>query len=603
MAKRDKRSKQDIATKNYLAGRQLVRFNPALGALSARARFVRVKKGKYPADGLAYVSIDGVITCNPNVRAEPKQWARAIAHCLLHLGMGHFQERSRPDDWNIACDYAVESFLSIMKFGEPFNPVKLPLNNSDAERVYHSLGAVSDKTDYLALSTAGYAARDMKFKPSLSSSRNRAVWPPLSSSPPNWEATFAAGLSRAVRNAVKASAGELGETSSQSAAHFSGAMEWFISNYPLLGAIAARFTIIEDPLVCHRMGIQVAAISPSMGEIYINPHRDLSVEEKRFVIAHELLHAALQHDSRREWRDAFFWNLACDFVINLWLTEMGVGERPDDALYDEQLKGMSAEAVYDLIMTNTKKYKRYATLRGRGLGDILPGSSHGNNSDVDLDDFYRRAIAQGLTYHQEQRRGYLPAGLIEEIRALSHPPIPWDVELANWFDEHFTPDEKARSYARLSRRQSSTPDIPRPSWTFSQNALSGRTFGVVLDTSGSMERSLLAKSLGAIASYSVARDVPAARVVFCDASPHDMGYMQPEEIAGSVKVKGRGGTVLQPGVDLLLQAEDFPKTAPILVITDTYCDKPVFYGREHAYLIPRGSSLPFVAKGKVFRMK
>jgi len=45
----------------------------------------------------------------------------------------------------------------------------------------------------------------------------------------------------------------------------------------------------------------------------------------------------------------------------------------------------------------------------------------------------------------------------------------------------------------------------------------GRVFGVVLDTSGSMDRTLLGKALGAIASYSISRDVLAGRVVFCDA--------------------------------------------------------------------------------------
>ena len=41
-------------------------------------------------------------------------------------------------------------------------------------------------------------------------------------------------------------------------------------------------------------------------------------------------------------------------------------------------------------------------------------------------------------------RGLLPAGLIEEIRALSQPPIPWDVELAQWFDHYFAPLERRR---------------------------------------------------------------------------------------------------------------------------------------------------------------
>ena len=80
-----------------------------------------------------------------------------------------------------------------------------------------------------------------------------------------------------------------------------------------------------------------------------------------------------------------------------------------------------------------------------------------------------------------------------------------------------------------------------------------RTFGVVLDTSGSMDRELLGKALGAIASYSVARDVPLVRVIFCDAVAYDAGYLAPEDIANKVRVKGKGGTVLQPGINTIYQ--------------------------------------------------
>jgi predicted metal-dependent peptidase len=162
--------------------------------------------------------------------------------------------------------------------------------------------------------------------------------------------------------------------------------------------------------------------------------------------------------------------------------------------------------------------------------------------------------------------------------------------------------EKVRTYARLSRRQSSTPDIPRPRYIVPPGALEGRTFGVVLDTSGSMDRNLLAKALGAIASYSASRDVPAARVVFCDAVAHDAGYMSPDAIAGAVRVRGRGGTVLQPGVDLLEKAEDFPRNGPILIITDGQCDR-FRVSRDHAFLMPEGSHLPFPPRGKVFRIQ
>ena len=151
---------------------------------------------------------------------------------------------------------------------------------------------------------------------------------------------------------------------------------------------------------------------------------------------------------------------------------------------------------------------------------------------------------------------------MEEIRAVSRPPIPWDVELARWFDERFAPMERRRSYARLSRRQSATPDIPRPAWSAEPDLEQQHIFGVVLDTSGSMGRQLLAAALGSIASYSQARDVHHVRVVFCDAAPYDQGTMHPEDVAGAVQVRGRGGTKLQPGIDLLEHDPAFPRDAP-----------------------------------------
>ena len=43
-------------------------------------------------------------------------------------------------------------------------------------------------------------------------------------------------------------------------------------------------------------------------------------------MAHEMLHAALRHGTRRQGRDPYIWNVACDYVINGWLVEMGVGD-------------------------------------------------------------------------------------------------------------------------------------------------------------------------------------------------------------------------------------------------------------------------------------
>jgi len=584
----------DVATQNFYQGVDMVEKHPLFQPLIKNARVMRSNEVEYPGNGLAYVTNNGSIYCHPKRREESMVWARAIAHCLLHLGMGHFQEKSHPYEWNLACDYVVEKFLFDLKFGKNVKDLSYLSDITNEEKLYRNLCANIDKAKFIGFGTADEYEQDMLKVP-------EERW----RSKIQWSKLFASGLSAAVQSAISVAAGVQESMDYQSERPLQTVayrmIQWFISSYPLLGAIAANFKLVEDPMICQRMEISVGAVAPGLLEIYLNPSAGLSEEEIRFVIAHEFLHVALRHDSRLEWRDPYFWNVACDYVINQWLTEMGIGERPDGVLYDEQFKGMNAEAIYDMIVTDMRRYRKLATLRGVGLGDILYGPNQ-LSADVDLDTFYRRALAQGLSYHQEQERGFLPAGLVEEIRALSHPPIPWDVELARWFDDYFTPVEKIRSYARPSRRQAATPDIPRPNWSVSQSTLDGRTLGVVLDTSGSMSRGLLATALGAIASYSAVRDVYATRVVFCDADAHDMGYMKPEEIAGTVKVRGRGGTVLQPGIDLLEKAEDFPKEAPILIITDAECDKVIIHGREHAFLIPRGAKLPFIPKGKVFRM-
>jgi hypothetical protein len=234
----------------------------------------------------------------------------------------------------------------------------------------------------------------------------------------------------------------------------------------------------------------------ALGEIYVNPRAGLTGDEWRFVLAHEMLHAALRHGDRVGGRDPYLWNVACDYVINGWLLELSVGAMPDGLLHDPSLAGLSAEAVYDRIATDLRRLRKLATLRGRGLGDVLteplPHSGEAATA-VDLDEFYRKALIDGLTCH-EARRGLLPAGLEAEIKALEHPPLPWDARLARWFDEHVAAEAPRRSYARPSRRQSASPDIPRPGRLVPVEESPRHTFGVVLDTSASMPERLLGKA-------------------------------------------------------------------------------------------------------------
>ncbi|MFE5141144.1 hypothetical protein ACFRDV_26285 [Streptomyces fagopyri] len=592
------RPKKDPAGEAFAEGMRQVRANRALAAIG----FSTCRQedcAASPRQGLVRVDSDGVLHVHPTRRAEPAEWAWAVAHGVIHLGFGHVPaatgRREQPDRHELAARCAVVNRF-LLGFPVGSTPEDLPPSypDGDEEQLAARWRREGIPAAYDRCGTAG-ADPDQLLVP-------WDTW--KGGTAPDWQLAFAYALTRTVATALDVAGGRRssmrgGPTRLQP---WERALSWFVSSYPLLGGIAAGITLVADAELARAHDISVAAVDAESGEIYVNPLRELDDEEWRFVLAHEMLHAALRHGDRCGTRDPYLFNVACDYVVNGWLCAMQVGTMPDGLLYDAELTDLSAEEVYDRIATDLRRMRRLSTLRGKGAGDILGGPIGSPRDYVDLDELYRRGLARGLDLHQHQERGFLPGGLVEEIRALSHPPLPWDARLARWFDEFVPRPEPVRTYARPARRQASTPDIPRAGRYFPPEEIARCTFGVVLDTSGSMDRTLLGKALGAIASYAEARDVPAARVVFCDAAPHDAGYLPVTEIAGRVRVRGRGGTVLQPGIDLLHRADDFPPGAPVLVITDGWCDV-LRVRREHAYLIPDGARLPFTARGPVFRVR
>jgi len=560
---------------------------------------------------IACVTANGHIYTDFNARLNAEEWAYSLAHCLLHLAFGQFDydkiprtKEFYPSIWNKACDIYVTRFLADIGFG---NPVL-----SDPAAIYPKIKLNDEVKIYEYLLQSEGTEPEQNFGLNTKKAcdmiglEHPIIYKGKETNP--YVKQFSYAITHSIKDAVfHAGKEDINNNTEWKDTIVTEAAAWFLSHYPLLGGLAASFKIIENIEICHKYDIQIAAVDATHGEIYANPACGLSSEEWKFVLAHEYLHAGLCHHQRGMGRDHYLWNVACDYVINDWLHEMQIGVMPAEGLlYDETLHGLSAEVIYDRIIKELRKYKKQKTFRGYGKGDIFGDTSPhfgGIGKGITLDDFFKNALREGLDYHTIKGRGMIPAGLVEEIRALSMPPIPWEVELAEWFDIQFPPLEKHRTYARPSRRQGATPDIPRPSYTLQEKDTASRTFGVVIDTSGSVPTKQIGLALGAIASYAISKDVPYVRMIFCDAEATDAGYMPPEEIAGRVEITGRGGTIMQPGVDALEKAKDFPAKGPILVITDGYIEPDLKIKREHAFLIPKGNKLPFTPYGKVFYIK
>jgi predicted metal-dependent peptidase len=90
--------------------------------------------------------------------------------------------------------------------------------------------------------------------------------------------------------------------------------------------------------------------------LFYNPEflETLNAAELAGVLAHEVMHPALQHHTRRGDRDLARWNIACDYAINPILLDAGL-TLPKDVLIDNRFGGMSAERIYNLIEEDDKQ--------------------------------------------------------------------------------------------------------------------------------------------------------------------------------------------------------------------------------------------------------
>ncbi len=108
---------------------------------------------------------------------------------------------------------------------------------------------------------------------------------------------------------------------------FAKARAALLVNAPFWGVLSLRLAPVEDPSI---ETMETNGISIRYNPNYV---AGLSRSLLRTIIAHETMHCAALHHTRRDGRDPKRWNIACDHAINPLLAEAGF-ELPDGALLD-----------------------------------------------------------------------------------------------------------------------------------------------------------------------------------------------------------------------------------------------------------------------------
>jgi predicted metal-dependent peptidase len=116
--------------------------------------------------------------------------------------------------------------------------------------------------------------------------------------------------------------------------------------------------------------------------LYFNPEfvETLSSAELIGTLAHEVMHPALQHHTRRGGRNPKRWNMACDYAINPMLLDAGL-TLPKGVLYDARFRGMSAEEIYNRLETEEEQSSQDRSDAGSQGGNAESGEDPALGSD------------------------------------------------------------------------------------------------------------------------------------------------------------------------------------------------------------------------------
>ena len=435
--------------------------------------------------------------------------------------------------------------------------------------------------------------------------------------------------------------GESQEDSAKANDHSSGAEPVEISREQITNGLALsnankalRMVCVNLPWLselCYLVRLKVdnrfpvAAITRS-GLMFVNSKvfSDISLRDATFIVAHEILHIALDTFGREsEFDNPRTINIAHDYVINdllrnelgmdiplggldfygaadmsleqlvAWMKKSGRLDKSSWNVSDSVLKekspplGTMGSALADagLVSNNqSESQTKDPSVEKNESGinthlDVIfpdkenelfpsePVSSDGDptrlENQINIENAKKKCLARKAVEH-ETGIGTESLGARNILEAIStHYAPPWELALQRWFGDV---GPATRTYTRASRRWASRNDIVMPG-----RNREGWTLHIVLDTSGSMI-DVLPYVLGVIQEFCQSSGVADVHILQCDTLVTVDEWVSVVQL-GHYKIAGYGGSDMSPALNQL--AEDSDVIAAV-VLTDGY----IYYPEE-----------------------
>lgn len=312
---------------------------------------------------------------------------------------------------------------------------------------------------------------------------------------------------------------------------------------PFWGSLATRLILREDK------SVPIAATDGKY--IFYNPDRieEFTLEEKKFILLHEVAHCALMHPFRKNGRNHKLWNTACDFAIHSLFKDLSNEKIIEGRFrYKKEFMNMSAEEIYKFLLDNAVLVDKGELISNdSGEGKIKVNSSaqtvyddlkypEESESKEVLEEQWKEAIASSKEHAKSI--GFAPQFMERLFKDDTPPTVDWRKELRKYMTSK---DRSDYSWAMPSRRYQ---NIYMPSM---QNESLGGV-SIIVDTSGSIDEESLSAFESEIKDIFQTCSPESLQIIYCD-----MDVKKSEEYyegeSWTFNPVGGGGTDLSPAME------------------------------------------------------
>lgn len=319
---------------------------------------------------------------------------------------------------------------------------------------------------------------------------------------------------------------------------------------------------------------QVPTAATNGTKLFVNPkwYNKLDIEERLFVLAHEVAHVILEHVPRMKlYMDRGVgpdlkefsnnrWNQAADYNINDWLAKSNVGRMPVGGLHHPNY-GMDdlVDEIYLKVPEDPKADNNWDKHLPPDPNNPPPAKSQ-----------VQRAVKSAANVAKQQ--GNTPAGMERLVDELCEPQVDWKERVKLAINRVAGKD--AATWARPNRRRLAV--APHVYWPGTEAYETG-TIVMVEDSSGSVSEKERGHFFGEMAAIITELRPQRALVSDCDTVCHDFEEITDPEDVRNYVTKGGGGTHMPAIFDKL--AAEHIRPDVLVILTDGYTD----YGEPPGY--------------------